>query len=93
VTSQGANNAVLLGTMVTLGSTTGYSLVAKTSLPATKTVVGGLFAMMGCAVLAEVNPDLGGYLAIAVSLTAFILYGLPTLEHYWKPAPEKAKKK
>lgn len=83
MTPQGANNAVIMSTLVTLGSTTGYSLTAKQSLPANKTVVGGLFAMVGCAVLAEIDPNLGGYLAIAIALTAGTLYGVPTLEHYF----------
>ena len=83
MTDQGATNAVLISTIVTLGSTTGYSLTAEKKLPANKTIVGGFFAMLGCAVLVEVDPEIGGPLAIAIALTAFSLYGLPTLNHYF----------
>jgi hypothetical protein len=83
MTDQGATSAVLISTIVTIGSTTGYSLTSEKKLPANKTLVGGFFAMMGCAVLAEIDPNIGGPLAIAIALTAFSLYGIPTLNHYF----------
>jgi hypothetical protein len=83
MTDQGAANAVVISTMVTLGSTVGAALSNTQKLPAHKTIVGGFLAMTGCAVLAEIEPNIGGPLAIAIALTAFSLYGIPTLNHYF----------
>jgi hypothetical protein len=79
MTERGANNAVVVGSIVTLGSTTASSLTKGNGIHG-KTVVGGFFAMAGCAVLTEINPDLGGYLAILIAGGTFVYYGLPLLE-------------
>jgi len=91
MTPQSANTAVLLSTAVTLGSTTGYSLTVKKGLPTNHVVVGGLLAMTGCAILVELDANLGGYLAIAIATTAFMLYGLQTVEHYFVPRKQEGK--
>lgn len=80
MTPQGANNAVIVSSVVTLGSTTGASLTSGNGIHG-KTVVGGFFAMAGCAVLTELDPNLGGYLAILIAVGAFIYYGLPLMEN------------
>lgn len=80
MTPKGANNAVVISSVVTLGSTTGASLTKGNGIHG-KTVVGGFLAMAGCAILTELNPDLGGYLAILIAGGAFVHYGLPLLEN------------
>lgn len=88
MTPKGANNAVIISSMVTLGSTTASSLTKGNGIHG-KTVVGGFFAMAGCAVLTELNPDLGGYLAILVAGGVFVHYGLPLLENIFPGKKQK----
>ncbi len=56
-----------------------------------KTAIAGFFAMMGCAILAEVAPEAGAYLSILVAGGAFFAYGLPTVEKIVGATSEKGK--
>lgn len=69
---------VLTCTFVTLGSTVGGDLRSGKSLDPKK-IVGGFLAMTLCAVVAEVDGELGAGLAIAIAGTAFVKYGIPAL--------------
>jgi hypothetical protein len=78
-----AQQLVVVATFVTMGSTTGAALRGTEKLPDTKIIVGGFFAMLGCSLLTEFDTRLGLGLATAIAGTAFITYGLPTLEDYF----------
>jgi anthranilate phosphoribosyltransferase len=69
---------ILTAALVTLASTTGSDLRAGNPLDPKK-IVGGFLAMTVCSVIAEVDSELGVGLAIAIAGTAFVEYGLPTL--------------
>lgn len=78
MTSQGATKAVTIGAAITLGSVSAESL-KKAQLPPARALVAGLLAFAALGVVAEVAPDVGGGLAIAVSTTAFVTYALPII--------------
>ena len=94
MTEQRAQQLIVMMLFITVGST---SLAELKGIPQAsklhphRTIVGGFFAMLGCSVLAEVNPDFGAYLAMLVAGTTFFKYGLPTIESYF--GEEKGKKK
>lgn len=83
-----AENVVLTSTFVTLGSTVGGHLAETSNFPSSRVIVGGFFAMLLCAIVAEVNGELGGALSVAIAGTAFVMYGLPAINsEYKKPKP------
>lgn len=90
-----AQQLVVVATFVTLGSTSAAALRGTQKLPDTKIIVGGFFAMMGCSLITELDVKIGLGLATLIAGTAFVTYGLPTLNGYFgaKPTPAKATKK
>lgn len=85
MTEARAQQIIVLATFITIGST---SLAELKEIPQAKnlhphrTVVGGFFAMLGCSILAEFDPDMGMYLAVLVAGGVFVKFGLPTIESY-----------
>jgi hypothetical protein len=95
---QRAQQIIVTATFVTIAST---SLAELKGIPKAKnlkpahTIVGGFFAMLGCSVIAEIDPRTGAYLAIMVSAGVAINYGLPTIESYYgnTSKPTRSRKK
>jgi hypothetical protein len=83
MTTDQAQRFIVLATFVTLGSTVSNVLKKpkgqKEELHAHRVIAGGFFAMMGCAILAEFDTDVGVGLATLVAGGAFFKYGLPVL--------------
>jgi hypothetical protein len=71
---------VLTATLITLASTTGSDLRTGEKSLNPKHIVGGFLAMALCAVIAEVDGELGAGLAIAIAGTAFVQFGLPAIQ-------------
>lgn len=86
MTEQRAQQLVVLAAFITIGST---SLAELKAIPQAKnlhphrTLVGGFFAMLGCSIVAEVDPQTGAYLALLVAGGTFVRFGLPTIESYY----------
>lgn len=73
-----AQPVVLTAGLITLASTTASDL--RNGLPLDpKKIVGGFLVMALCSVIAEIDDQLGVGLSIAIAGTAFVQYGLPTL--------------
>lgn len=97
MSEQRAQEIIVLAAFITIASTSLAELKgvpeAKTLHPQ-KTIVGGFFAMLGCSIIAELDPKTGMLLAVMVSGGVFIKYGLPTIESYYAPpAKKKGKRK
>lgn len=88
-----AQQYIVIATFITLASTiAGSQIHPKGSKPIRNirhTVVGGFFAMLGCSIIAEVDPLAGVGLAVLVSGGAFLAYGLPSLETYYNQGKKK----
>lgn len=86
-----AESAVVVAAMVTLASTSFASLSTgefksggfANSLPSGRTVAGTFLAFAVLGMITEVAPEIGVGLSVAVAGTAFTLYGLPTILHYF----------
>lgn len=95
MTESRAQQVIILATFITIGST---SLAEMKGIPQARTlhphrtVIGGFFAMLGCSIIAEIDPRTGMYLAILVSGGTFVRFGLPTIESYYG-TEKKVKKK
>lgn len=96
MTEPQAQQAIVLMTLVTIGSSTSAYLLGTKTKPAVnektvrKTVVGGFAAMLLCSMLAEADPLAGVSLALLVGGGVFIKYGLPTLTAYYSEGKKKA---
>ena len=88
-----AQRAIVLATVITLGSTVSNVLnkpkEQKQTLKAHRVIAGGFFAMMGCGLLTEFDPDLGVGLAALVAFAAFTTYGVPVLQEGFQKEPAK----
>lgn len=76
--SKSAIRAVNISAAVTIGSVSADSL-SNGSLPAGRTLVAGLLAFAALGVVAEIAPEVGAGLAVAVGTTGFVTYGLPLI--------------
>lgn len=86
MTEQRAQQIIVLAAFITIGSTSFAELKGipkAATLHPHRTIVGGFFAMLGCSILAEFDPDTGMYLAVLVAGGTFIRFGLPTIESYY----------
>lgn len=82
-----ADHVIFPATMVTLGSTVmGHMAPAtiggKGELPPFRQLLGTSFTFMGLSILGQFAPGLAGPLSIALSVTAFLYYGLPLLDNF-----------
>ena len=95
MTNEQAQKLIVLATFVTVGSTTANVLrqpkKQKKPLKEHRVLIGGFFAMVGCSLLAEVDPTLGVGIAVLVTGGAFFNYGLPVLEESFKEEKKKEK--
>jgi hypothetical protein len=82
MTKDGANMAVGTAALVTLASTS-FMALSDGNMPSGRTVAGSFLAFAGLAGIAELAPEVGVGLSVAVAGTAFTLYGLPTLLKYF----------
>lgn len=95
VTESGAQQGIVLLTLVTVGSTSSAYLIGTKTKPqinektVRKTIVGGFAAMLLCSMLAEADPLAGISLALLISGGVFIKYGLPSLTAYYKEGKKK----
>jgi len=96
MTEQRAQQIIVTATFVTIASTSLAELKAipkAAGLKPSHTIVGAFFAMLGCSIIAELDPRTGAYLAIMVAGGVAINYGLPTLESYYEGEKEVGKGK
>lgn len=82
MTQSGAESAVIVASIVTLGSTA-FSSIAEGNLPSGRTVAGTFLAFAILGGITEVAPEIGAGLSVAVAGTAFTIYGLPTILKYF----------
>lgn len=84
MTEPKAQEVVVIAALITVGSTTSAYLrkpnKESEKIQIHRTIIGGFAAMFVCSILVEINPDLGGYLAMLIAGGAFIKYGAPTAE-------------
>ena len=83
---QRAQQLIVLATFITIGSTSVAELKGippAKSLHPHRTIVGGFFAMLGCSIIAEIDPRTGAGLAALVAGGAFVRYGIPTINSYY----------
>lgn len=93
---QRAQQIIITATFVAIASTTLAELKGikqAKNLKPSHTIVGGFFAMMGCSIIAEVDPKTGAYLAIMVAGGIAIKFGLPTIESFYEKEQSKKKVK
>jgi hypothetical protein len=87
MTTQRAEQIIVISLVVMLASTVGGSLAGNKAKGDTKAkekyygrkIVGGFLAMLFASLLAEVAPAPGAYLSVGMSSYAFIHYGVPAI--------------
>jgi hypothetical protein len=90
VNEQRAQQIIVTAAFVTIASTSLAELKGikqASKLKPARTIVGGFFAMVGCSIIAEVDPKTGAYIAIMVAAGTAIHFGLPTIESYYETKP------
>lgn len=79
MTTNSAQSAVVLSAGVTFASTS-IEKISKGEIPSGRMIAGTCLTFAALGILANVGPDLAGGLAICIAGTAFVTFGLPSIQ-------------